>query len=218
MKGLHWAMLVCLGSVSVPGAAHNHDFAYRVMGDARVAPLQVFDDGVHTYLQFRPDQPLPAVFVQEGGQLRLAEHRVQGHYLILPQTSDHLEVRIGTALARVQYQGQRGQAMSISAPAAGPAQPGFATQAADQHLRGVLQRWTRQVGWTFDAEHWAVDIDIPLAGQAFLGEDFKTAVRALLRSTEMTRRPLQPCFYTNQVLRVIAATQSCQPGLAREAS
>lgn len=240
MKGLRWALFAGLGGLSLPVLAQSHDFAYQVMGDARVAPLQVFDDGERTFLQFRPDQPLPAVFIKAQGQTRLADHRVQGHYLVLPHAVDWMEVRIGNALAQIQYQGQRaavsarvgeGVAAAVQMPVSLAPLPSalpvpdtartsgsFSTHPEDLHLRGVLRRWAQQVGWTFQAEHWAVDIDVPLAGQAVLGAEFKEAVRALLRSTEMTRRPLQPCFYSNQVLRVIAYTQSCQPGAVKDLS
>lgn len=79
----------------------------------------------------------------------------------------------------------------------------------DATLRGVLTRWAASSGWTFEPQHWAVDVDIPLAGTAEFPGDFKQAVRALLASTELSERPVQPCFYANQVLRVVAYTQAC---------
>jgi hypothetical protein len=42
-----------------------------------------------------------------------------------------------------------------------------------------------------------------------LGSDFKNAVRKLLSSTDLTDRPLQPCFHTNKVLRVIPKAELC---------
>lgn len=79
----------------------------------------------------------------------------------------------------------------------------------DSTLRGVLSRWAASSGWTFEPQHWAVDVDIPLAGAAQFPGDFKEAVRALLAATELSERPVQPCFYANQVLRVVAYTQAC---------
>lgn len=79
----------------------------------------------------------------------------------------------------------------------------------DATLRSVLVRWATSSGWTFEPQHWAVDVDIPLAGTAEFPGDFKQAVRALLASTELSERPVQPCFYANQVLRVVAYTQAC---------
>lgn len=94
-------------------------------------------------------------------------------------------------------------AHAASAPAALRAGP------PDSTLRGVLARWAASSGWTFESQHWAVDVDIPLAGTAQFPGDFKQAVRALLAATELSERPVQPCFYANHVLRVVAYTQAC---------
>ncbi|WP_260986357.1 TcpQ domain-containing protein [Bordetella genomosp. 13] len=98
--------------------------------------------------------------------------------------------------------------LSAPRPAASPA---FHAGPPEATLRAVLARWAQAAGWTFQAQHWAVDVDIPLAGSAEFGSDFKQAVRALLGSTELTDRPVQPCFYTNRVLRVVPFTQACDP-------
>lgn len=85
----------------------------------------------------------------------------------------------------------------------------FSVSPADVTMRQALERWALSVGWVFSPEHWAVDVDIPLVGQASFQADFKSAVRDLLAATEMGDRPLQPCFYSNQVLRVVALSQPC---------
>lgn len=85
----------------------------------------------------------------------------------------------------------------------------FQVSPADENIRKALGRWARDAGWVFKAEHWAVDVDIPLAGSAVLGDEFRPAVRALLAATELGERPLQPCFYANRVLRVIPLAQRC---------
>lgn len=76
-------------------------------------------------------------------------------------------------------------------------------------MRQALERWALSAGWTFSAEHWAVDVDIPLVGQASFQTDFKSAVRELLAATELGDRPLQPCFYSNRVVRVVPYAQAC---------
>ncbi|UUZ66552.1 toxin co-regulated pilus biosynthesis Q family protein (plasmid) [Polaromonas sp. P1-6] len=88
-------------------------------------------------------------------------------------------------------------------------QAGFEVTPADQNLRRTLVRWSKMVGWAFDAEHWTMGSDIPVAGSASLGNDFKAAVRTLLASSEMTDLPAQPCFYSNNVLRVIPLNELC---------
>lgn len=94
-------------------------------------------------------------------------------------------------------------------PAAlGPVDP-FSVSPADVTMRQALERWATTAGWTFTPEHWAVDVDIPLVGQASFPVDFRSAVRELLASTEMGDRPLQPCFYSNLVVRVVPLAQPC---------
>ena len=88
-------------------------------------------------------------------------------------------------------------------------QPFFAVSHADLHLRQALTRWAGLSGWRFEPEHWAVDIDIPLSASAKFSEDFVSSVQALLASTELSDRPLQPCFYSNQVLRIVPVAEPC---------
>ncbi len=79
----------------------------------------------------------------------------------------------------------------------------------DKQLRAVLSRWAHAAGWTFDPEHWAVDADIPIVGSAHFESGFKLAVQELVASTELADRPLQPCFYSNRVLRIVPYAQLC---------
>jgi hypothetical protein len=89
----------------------------------------------------------------------------------------------------------------------------FSVARSDRTLREALVKWARASGWTFEPEHWAVPRDIPVAGGASVDTDFKTAVRMLLRSTELTDLPVQPCFYNaNQTLRVVPINDSCTRG------
>jgi hypothetical protein len=276
-------------------AAGAYDFAYRLSGDRRVAPVQVFDDGRTTWLQFQPGQTLPAVFVAgptEASAGQLASYTQQGPYLVLNGTANAFVLRIGAITARADYTGnaQRAglpaaapgmpsqwagdttspafpnmQAASASAtaaptaqaassyasgalsapasagmaslptasrlaqqlthapPAYGPAAGAVSQEASvlefdvslsDKNMRTALGRWARQAGWTFHAEHWAADVDIPLSGVAAFGADFRHAVRTLLSSTELAERPLQPCFYSNRVLRVVPLAQACDRTIA----
>ena len=76
-------------------------------------------------------------------------------------------------------------------------------------MREALVAWSKRAGWTHDAEHWTVPFDLPVLSSADLGTDFKAAVRALLSSTDLTNMPLQPCFYSNKVLRVVPKAELC---------
>lgn len=88
--------------------------------------------------------------------------------------------------------------------------PAYVVQPDDRTLRQALERWAAQAGWIFEAEHWSVDIDYPISATARFELGFQEAVQALLASTEMAEQPLQPCFYQNQVLRVISWVQVCE--------
>ncbi|WP_262358561.1 toxin co-regulated pilus biosynthesis Q family protein, partial [Bordetella pertussis] len=71
-------------------------------------------------------------------------------------------------------------------PPSRPPPPRFRAAPPDLTLRAVLARWARAAGWTFEAEHWALDVDIPLAGKAELSQqmqamrDAATSLRARL--------------------------------------
>lgn len=56
---------------SAAAASREYDFGWRLSGDPAVAPLQVFDDGREIWLQFAPDQPVPAIFGVDPGGMRV---------------------------------------------------------------------------------------------------------------------------------------------------
>lgn len=253
-----------------PGA--RHDFNWRLSGDRRVAPLQVFDDGQQTWLQFPPGRPVPAIFVQYGGREFPAESVSRQPYVVVKGKWPALVLRGGALHARADYVGRgphdaggdggfvsaagsqadaalaqhraaafmpassasahSGSLASTAAayppahapegvrnPRAGNATPRGQAPAAttqsyragpgDENMRRALSRWAGLAGWTFEPEHWAVDVDIPLSGSAAFSDDFKHSVRELLAATELGERPLQPCFYANQVLRVVPLSEAC---------
>lgn len=90
-----------------------------------------------------------------------------------------------------------------------PSRPFFSVSHTDLHLRQALIRWAGLSGWRFEPEHWVVDVDIPLSASAKFSDDFVSSVQALLASTELSDRPLQPCFYSNQVLRIVPVAEPC---------
>jgi hypothetical protein len=257
-----------------PRTAVRYDFAWRLSGDRQVAPLQVFDDGAQTWLQFKAGQVLPAIFASTGGAELPVHYTHRAPYVVLAGKWPTLLMRGGQLQARADYLGSTGPGSRASdippAPVPAPAivdaavapqgrnivgavpgrieraggyaaNPGgvavrrnaadaasasssiaapavYRAGPADENMRRVLARWAAASGWTFGPEHWAVDVDIPLAGAADFGVDFKKAVRQLMAATELGERPLQPCFYTNRVLRVVPYAQACDRSAARPGS
>jgi hypothetical protein len=88
----------------------------------------------------------------------------------------------------------------------------YAVLPTDHTIREVLARWATATGWVHQPIHWTIDKDHPVEGSAgaeVFGTDFRAAVRLLLSSTDQTDRPVQPCFYSNYVVRVIAKAAMC---------
>jgi hypothetical protein len=103
-------------------------------------------------------------------------------------------------------------AASVTGPPKAPPPPEFSVGPVDSTIREVLVRWSAQAGWMHSAAHWTVSKDHPVEGAAgpeVFGASFQEAVRILVSSTELTDQPVQPCFYSNRVLRIISATASC---------
>lgn len=84
MTGLRLAALIlALGSAQPVAAQAEAGSApaaemttYRLKGAALLRPIRIGDDGVHTYIQWGPDQPIPAVFAVD---LRGVEQIVDGY-------------------------------------------------------------------------------------------------------------------------------------------
>lgn len=118
---------------------------------------------------------------------------------------------VRVAASGAQIPGQAGPAAVI--PAA-PTKIGLDDQVAwrvtpaDQNLRMLIERWSRSIGWT---SIWDVERDIPISMSDEKVNNFKTAVRRVLSSTEFGDIQVKPCFYSNAVLRVVRKTTKCNP-------
>ncbi len=215
--------------------AGSLDFGWKLSGNRLVAPLQVFSDAQRTWLHWHPNQSLPVVVAigPEGEQV--VPYRRQDPYTVIDGHWPKLSFRAGRHLAHAHKINAQGAvnlqadatAASPSLPVPSPAVqphppaqpvknhvPVFSVTPEDQHLRLALSRWSGLSGWRFQPEHWGVDVDIPLTAGASFTDDFVTSVQDLVASTELSDRPLQPCFYTNQVLRVVAASEPCDRTVA----
>jgi P-type conjugative transfer protein TrbG len=80
------------------------NFAYDISGpNYAFKPLQVFDDGSHSYVQL-PDSAsgtdMPVLFVQDGKQQSLLNYEVKGSYLIADRLFQHAVLSSGTGADR----------------------------------------------------------------------------------------------------------------------
>ncbi len=76
---------------------------YSFSGSATVAPLEIFDDGEFTYLEFRDkNAQLPAIFkVHKDGSESLINFRILGNYIVIEQVSQQFTLRKGIDIACV---------------------------------------------------------------------------------------------------------------------
>lgn len=102
-----------------PLPAARYDFDWRLSGDRQVAPLQVFDNGSQTWLQFAPGQALPAIFADSGGVERPVPYTRREPYAVLDGKWPALVLRGGRLRARADYMGARDA--DVNAPAGVPA-------------------------------------------------------------------------------------------------
>ena len=208
---------------SVQSPIGKLDFGWRLSGDRSVASLQIFSDAARTWLQWSPKQTLPALIgLDEQGE-RVLSYRQQGPYTVVEGRWSQLQFRAGTRQASARRLAATSTDSSAtttpSAPASVIQQPAqtqpvtstsvYTVTPQDQHLRQALGRWASIGGWRFQPDHWVVDVDIPLTAGAEFTDDFIDSVRALVSATELSDRPLQPCFYSNRVLRVVPVSEHC---------
>jgi Toxin co-regulated pilus biosynthesis protein Q len=148
-----------LATSTLPG----FDFAYEIGGDRRVAPLQVFDDGARTYIQWPTSIKLPNVIVSLEGK-RVQPLSGMTPYYVIQGVGGAIEIRGDAAIARVSYVGERGRApMQVAqqnkpvieakqAARIAEARVSTITQwevaQTDRSLDVTLRRWAKAGGYT----------------------------------------------------------------------
>lgn len=79
-------------------------FKYDINGDAPFRPLQVFDDGSHTFIRL-PDelQELPALFMltPDADETALVNYSVSAPYLVVQRTMEKFVLKLGKAKVEV---------------------------------------------------------------------------------------------------------------------
>jgi conjugative transfer protein CagX len=85
---LAWLPVIAAPAVELKGFS----FDYQITGDRSIAPFQVFDDGVSTYLQFRDPAKVPAIFVRNSQGSKMVTPEPQGNYLRIAAVAERLEL------------------------------------------------------------------------------------------------------------------------------
>lgn len=98
-------------------------------------------------------------------------------------------------------------ATSKATPAAPTAPTSWTVSPVDGNFRQLIEAWAPRAGWR--AAPWELEKDVPIIGSDGFEGDFKDAVRRVLSSTEMTDYIIKPCFYSNNVVRVVKQTTKC---------
>jgi len=87
----------------------NYNFSYKIAGDRSIAPVQVFDNGARTYIQFKDMNVLPAIFADTPLGLVLlkpnAGYDVEPPYVIIRSIEPELVLTLNKHKATISYQG-----------------------------------------------------------------------------------------------------------------
>ena len=90
-----WALVYPSRNQPTADPISHYSFAWRLSGDRAVAPIQVFDNGRQTWLQFPPQRPLPAVFEHTTAGDRALHYKREGPYVVLDGVWPKLVLRGG---------------------------------------------------------------------------------------------------------------------------
>ena len=103
------------------------NFSYRIAGDRGAAPLQAFDDGKKTHLQFRDLTSVPAMFADTpAGRILLkagTDYDIQPPFVVLHHIEPELMLVMNKRKAFVSYKGQPTQAVVQTPAMYGAKQP-----------------------------------------------------------------------------------------------
>ncbi|MGC1183144.1 TrbG/VirB9 family P-type conjugative transfer protein [Legionella sp.] len=75
----------------------TYSWDYSFNGSPDLQPLHVFDDGVFTYFEMRPNQPMPAIFIVDNqhGEEAVTNIRRRDNYLVVHRTAPQFTLRMG---------------------------------------------------------------------------------------------------------------------------
>lgn len=130
-------MVVCMALIGLGGcvptiaalepssaalSAGAFDFKWRLSGERAIAPLQVFNNQQQVWLQFHPEQHLPAIFAYKKGQYHALQYQHFDPYVVIEGQWRELLFQGGRLQARAQHESirpsvQQPQPMVASDPA-----------------------------------------------------------------------------------------------------
>lgn len=88
-----------------PARQGNRNYRYAGSGDTGIQPLEIFDNGSHTFLRFAEQQRFPAIFAAGSGGERLVNPSVRGNWLIVPEVARQWRLRDGAAVLCIRNDG-----------------------------------------------------------------------------------------------------------------
>lgn len=112
------------GEKPVDPALLNFQWAKR--GDAKIHPVQLYDDGQSIYLTWSRDATLPAILIRdEKGAEGPVNYAVRGDTIVIEGVPSPIYLRAGRNTAQLDYRGppRGGPAVQSSAPALAAAVP-----------------------------------------------------------------------------------------------
>jgi len=77
----------------------EYNMNYTFSGDKNIMPIQVWDDGQVTYMQFSPNQPQPAIFAvegEEGDEAVVNYRRLDNNLVIVLRVAPQFTLRLGS--------------------------------------------------------------------------------------------------------------------------
>ncbi|MFD1105169.1 TrbG/VirB9 family P-type conjugative transfer protein [Sphingobium olei] len=105
-------MLLAVGAAlfwDEPAPAQLRDVVgrYQMKGDMALRPTALSDDGEKTYIEWRPDQPLPAVFaIDARGREEMVDGYMRGSIFTIDRIYSRLRFRIDKAEVTVRRMAQ----------------------------------------------------------------------------------------------------------------
>ena len=89
-------------------AAENvgkYDFNYTVSQSERIRVVQVFDDGMQTFFQFKDGDLLPVIFKLTTAGPVASDAKISGQYLVVQGIAGEYVLKLGRTVSRVLYAG-----------------------------------------------------------------------------------------------------------------